>query len=226
MNQLLYTVDITSITIGSALIILGVGIALSFLVASTYWLTHRNVAIRPSVLLSILMLGPIASVVVLVVGNSLAKAVSVGGGIALIRYRNTLSDPKDLLYLFLSMALGMACGVGAIGLAVIAGVLFCMILILILLIRPERLCHKILRLKISVPEDINYVGLFDPVLSSYCRSYRLDRVRTTEYGTLVDLHYSIILNHTEDQKALLDDIRCRNGNLTVSLTEPAEEKMP
>ena len=175
-------------------------------------------------MMTILLMGPIAGIVVLVVGNSLARAVSIGGGIALIRYRYTMSDPRDLIYLFLSLAIGMACGVGAIGYAAVATVLICVVLMIANLTKFDNLRARTLKLKITVPEDINYVGMFDPILSNYCKSWTLHKVKTTDYGTLIDIHYHIRPKNLSEQKQMIDDIRCLNGNLTVVLTETADER--
>jgi hypothetical protein len=216
--------DLTTLTLGHALIALGTTIGLAFLLSMTYWFTHRNLALRSTIMMTILLMGPIAGIVVLVVGNSLARAVSIGGGIALIRYRYTMSDPRDLIYLFLSLAIGMACGVGAIGYAVVATVVICIVLIVANLTKFDNMRARTLKLKITVPEDINYVGMFEPVLNQYCKSWVLNKVKTTDYGTLIDLYYHIRPKDLSEQKQMIDAIRCMNGNLNVVLSETADER--
>ena len=203
---------------------LGVSVGLSLLVTLTYWFTHRRMALKSAIMMTIWLMGPIAGIVVLVVGNSLARAVSIGGGIALIRYRYTMSDPRDLVYLFLSLAIGMACGVGAIGYAVLATLVVCLVLIVANLLGFDRLRNRTLKLKVTVPEDINYVGMFDPVMTRFCKVWTLEKVKTTEYGTLIDLHYHIRLKDMKAQKEFIDSIRCLNGNLAVTLSETADER--
>ena len=224
MNIPLLALDPSSLTLGYALAVLGTTIGLALLLSLIYYFTHRRMAIKASILMTILLMGPIASIVVLVVGNSLARAVSIGGGIALIRYRYTMSDPRDLIYLFLSLAIGMACGVGAIGYAVVATVLICLVLIVANLVGFDTLRTRMLKLKITVPEDINYVGMFEPVLKKHCKGWKLEKVKTTEYGTLIDLHYHIRPKNLSEQKEMIDAIRCMNGNLNVVLSETADER--
>ena len=224
MDYLLPLLDLTSLTLGNALTALGTTIGLAFLLSLTYWFTHRNLALRSTIMMTILLMGPIAGIVVLVVGNSLARAVSIGGGIALIRYRYTMSDPRDLIYLFLSLAIGMACGVGAVGYAVVATLIICIVLIVANLTKFDNMRARTLKLKITVPEDINYVGMFEPVLNQYCKSWVLNKVKTTDYGTLIDLHYHIRPKDLSEQKQMIDAIRCMNGNLNVVLSETADER--
>ena len=72
-------------------------------------------------------------------------------------------------------------------------------------------------LKITIPENLNYNGLFDQVFAKYTTDTVLRRVKTTDFGTLFDLVYSIRLRTDADQKKFIDDIRALNGNLNVTL---------
>ena len=72
-------------------------------------------------------------------------------------------------------------------------------------------------LKISIPENLNYVGLFDKTLDKYTSAWRLKRVKTTEFGTLFELIYSIEINNSANQKDFIDELRTLNGNLNVTL---------
>ena len=224
MNSILTLLDLTTLTLGRALAVLGTTVGLALAITLTYWFTHRRMALKSSIMMTILRMGPIAGIVVLVVGNSLARAVSFGGGIAIIRYRYTMNDPRDLIYLFLSLAIGMACGVGAIGYAAVATLIVCLLLILANILGFDRLRNRMLKLKITVPEDINYVGMFESVLKEYCKTWTLEKVKLTEYGTLIDLHYHVRLKDMKQQKAFIDGIRCLNGNLAVVLSETADDR--
>lgn len=72
-------------------------------------------------------------------------------------------------------------------------------------------------LKISIPEDLNYLGLFDSVLDKYCTSWNLQRVKTTEFGSLFDLVFNVEVSNLADQKKFLDELRTLNGNLNITL---------
>jgi hypothetical protein len=73
-------------------------------------------------------------------------------------------------------------------------------------------------LKIIVPESLNFENLFDDLLKEHCLSYNTNRVRTTDFGTMFELTFFIVLKKSSQPKVLLDRIRERNGNLTVSMT--------
>ncbi len=75
-----------------------------------------------------------------------------------------------------------------------------------------------MQLKITVPENLNYQGLFDDILDKYTDSWDLRRVKTSDFGTLFEITYIINLKKAANQKAFIDELRCRNGNLNISLT--------
>ena len=224
MNQVLKYVDISSITMGVALKTLLVTLGLSLLIAAVYIFTHRRIGFPPAMIISILLMGPIASVIVVCIGSNLARAISIGGGLALIRYRNTVDDPRDLVYLFLSLATGMACGTGFVGYAVVAVVILLLVLIIANITRFDSCGGNVMKLTVVVPEDLDFYGVFEPVLKEYCKYFHLDKIKTTDYGTLAELQYRIRLKDFSKQKALMDAIRERNGNLNVTIVRKAVDK--
>ena len=78
--------------------------------------------------------------------------------------------------------------------------------------------NKNMELKITIPEDLNYEGVFEKVLDNYTNSYNIQRVRTRDFGSLFELTYTISLKPDINQKSFIDELRCRNGNLNISLT--------
>lgn len=222
-NQILHFVNISTITVGVALKTIGVTLGLSLLISLVFIFTHRKTGFSSSMIISILLMGPIASIIVVCIGSNLARAISIGGGLALIRYRNTIEDPRDLVYLFLSLATGMACGTGFIGYAIVAVVILLIVLVIANVTKFDSLGGSVMKLTILIPEDLDFYGAFDPVLKKYCRFYNLDKIKTTDYGTLAELHYRIKLKDKSKQKALIDEVRERNGNLNVTLVRKATD---
>ena len=100
MDYILKTVDISPITLGRALTIVGSSLGLAVALMLVYMFTHRRTGWRPSIAMTMLMLGPIVSIIVLCIGSNIARAISIGGGLALVRFRNTVEDPRDLIYFF------------------------------------------------------------------------------------------------------------------------------
>lgn len=223
MNRILKIIDITTITLSRALTIIGIALGMALAIVLVYLFSHRKTGWNPSVALTIFILCPVVSVIVVCIGSNIARAISIGGGLALIRFRNTVEDPQDLIYIFLSLAAGMACGVGFVGFSAIAIGLILLVLFLLSLCGLDRFGGRGRRLRILVPESLDYVGVFDPVLKKFCRSFHLNRVRTQDYGTLLELDYRIVLRNAKNEKEMLDEIRTRNGNLNISLVDTATE---
>lgn len=224
MNHILQTIDITTITLGRALTILGSCLGLVLCVVLVYMFTHRRTGWRPSVATTILILGPVVSIIVVCIGSNIARAISIGGGLALIRFRNTVEDPRDLIYLFLSLATGMACGVGFIGFGAIAVGMILLLLVILSIFGLDRLGGRGKRLRILIPESLDYTDVFDPILKKYCRGFHLNRVKTQDYGTLLELDYNIVMKNNKQEKLMLDELRTRNGNLNISLVQTAVEE--
>lgn len=217
LNRTLYFINISAITLETAFTVIGTALILAFATALVYIFTHRKTGHISSLIVAILLLGPIGSMIVVCIGSNLARAISIGGGLALIRFRNTIEDPKALIYLFLSLAIGMACGTGFIGLAIVGVTLILLVLVIINLVKLDSFGGRMMKLTIIIPESLDFYGVFDPILKKYCSFSNLDKVRTTDYGTLFELVYRIRLKDMKKQKELLDEIRTRNGNLNVTI---------
>ncbi len=225
LNRILESIDISVITLGRALTLMGCAIGLTLAIMLVYMFTHRRSGFRPAVLFTILLLGPIVSVIVICIGSNIARAISIGGGLALIRFRNTVEDPRDIIYFYLSIAAGMACGVGFIGFAAVAVIMILLLVMILSLVGMDRLGGKGKRLRILIPESLDYSGVFEPVMKQYCRYSHLNRIKTQDYGTLLELDYRIVLKDQSTEKAFIDELRMRNGNLNISLVQTGMEEL-
>ena len=214
---------ISLLTLGKTLTLIGASLGLCLLVTLVYLFVNRKKGFSSKSLLTILLMGPIVSVIVIAVGSNLARAISIGGGLALIRFRHSVESPQDLIFIYLSAAVGMACGTGGIGFAAIAILIILAVIIIASLTGFDKIYGGSMRLTIMVPESLDFAGVFDPVLKQHCKSYTLERVKSVEYGTLNELRYRIRLKNADAQKALIDDIRVRNSNLNISITQKASD---
>ncbi len=225
LNRILESVDISIITLKRAFILMGCAVALTLCVMLVYMFTHRRSGYRASMLFTVLFLGPIVSIIVICIGSNIARAISIGGGLALIRFRNTVEDPRDIIYFYLSIAAGMACGVGFIGFAAIAVGIILVLIMIFSLVGMDRMGGKGKRLRILIPESLDYSGVFEPVMKQYCRYSHLNRIKTQDYGTLLELDYRIVLKDQKAEKAFIDELRTRNGNLNISLVDTGMEQL-
>lgn len=148
----------------------------------------------------------------------MARAFSLAGAFSIIRFRSAPGNPKDITYIFFAMAAGLACGVGLIGYAMLFTVLLCAFMVVLYLVKFGASRTVVKHLKITIPEDLNYEGVFEDILKEYTESHRLLRVRTTDLGSLYELQFEILPKAGINEKEFLDLVRCRNGNLNITLS--------
>ncbi len=122
-------------------------------------------------------------------GNNVARAFSLAGAFSIIRFRSAPGDPKDIAYVFFTLAVGLTCGMGYIGYAVIFTVILSALMFILDIINFGTPKGKSMQLKITVPEDLNYEGVFEEVLNEFATSYAIERVRTRDFGALFELYY-------------------------------------
>lgn len=189
------------------------GLAISF----TYIITHRD-RHNQSLAVTLTMLPVILTVIILFVGSNVARAFSLAGTLSIIRFRSTSGEPEDIGYIFFDIAAGLACGVGLFGYGAIFVALLCLFMIVISKLGFAHPKSTAKQLKITIPENLDYEGVFDEILKKYTNSYLLRRVRTTDLGSLYELSYALKMKKGIDEKIFIDELRSRNGNLNIVLS--------
>lgn len=210
----------TPMSLGSSILyillalVLGIGtaVAFSFKVKHTASMS-LTLAIMPA---------SIALVIMLVNGN-IGAGVAVAGAFALVRFRSMPGTAREIAAIFADMAIGLACGMGQWLLALIFFGIMAVVVVGLTLLGFGEKASKMRLLRITIPEDLDYYDLFDDLLSRYTVHNELVRVKSTNMGTLFDLSYEVILKDERKTKEFLDAIRCRNGNLSVSLGRVVEK---
>ncbi len=209
-------------TFTSALVMLGTALVLGFISALIYIYTQRKKGEDTGLSISLVLVPATVTLIVMLTGNSIARAFTLAGAFSLVRYRSNPATPTDIAYIFLSLGIGLACGMGYIAYAALFAVIMLAVILLIFATGFGMPKTRDLKLKILVPENLNFEGAFDDILDSYASSYRLTRVKTSDFGTLFELQFLLKLKKGTDKKEFLDKLRTRNGNLNISLTLAAE----
>ena len=168
-----------------------------------------------SLTISLALLPPVVTVVIMLVNGNVGAGLAVAGTFALVRFRSVPGTAREITGLFLSVSLGLACGMGYVGLAALFFVIMGATVLILGRLRFGESSPACRQLKITIPENLDYEGLFDDLFRQYTLSHELVRVKTTNMGTLYELCYEVRLKDAGISKAFLDEIRCRNGNLTV-----------
>ena len=154
-------------------------------------------------------------VVIMLVNGNIGAGVAVAGAFGLVRFRSAPGTAREIGVLLLAMAIGLATGMGYIGLALLAFVLIGGALFALTALRFGQRGADERVLKITIPENLDYDGLFDDLFARYTRSHELVRIKTSNMGTLYELEYRIALPGGVVPKEFLDALRCRNGNLNI-----------
>lgn len=199
--------------IQDVLIAMSAALALGVIIALLYgYLRPEDGAFR--VILAALPM--LVSAVILIVNGNIGTSVAVLGAFGLIRFRSAPGTAWEIGFLFYAMAAGLACGMGFISLALL---IVTVTGAAILLLEKSGFGRRRIRqrqLRITIPEDLEYEGLFDDLFEQYTISHELERVKTVNMGTMFELSYLVSMRKDGAEKALIDDIRCRNGNLGIT----------
>ncbi|MDD3957439.1 MAG: DUF4956 domain-containing protein [Candidatus Izemoplasmatales bacterium] len=216
LNIFLLSTD--ELSLGTVLIVMLFAVLLGGILTMTYAFTHRLEGFDRSFCVTLLMLPIVVSVIIMLVSNNIARAFSLAGVFTLIRFRSTLSDTKDITFIFASVAIGLICGMGYTGYGIVVALFIALLMGLLHIIHFDAETESRARLKIVIPESLNYPHAFDSVFMKYLKSYKLNRVKTTDFGTTFELTYDIQFKPDINQKGFLDDLRVKNSNLNIALT--------
>ncbi len=178
--------------------------------------TNKNTT--KSMLTTLILIPVIVQLVIMMVNGNLGVGVSVMGAFSLVRFRSVPGSGKEIVSIFSAMAVGLATGTGYVGIAIAAAVVISAVLLILNFISFGEDDGNSRQLKIIIPEDLDFNGVFDDVFEKYTRRAELEKVKTTNMGSLFELSYHIVLKSVGEEKKLIDDIRCRNGNLTVTVS--------
>lgn len=176
-----------------------------------------------SFLLAVLLIPVIVQLVIMLVNDNVGAGVAVMGAFSLVRFRSAPGSAKEIVSIFLAMATGLATAKGYLTLAAVFVIIIALIIVLSNFIRLKDSDDLQRELKITIPEDLNYAHAFDDLFETYTSQTKLLNVKTTNMGSLYKLSYRIELKTEDDVQAFIDALRCRNGNLEISIMLPPVE---
>ena len=172
-----------------------------------------------SFIATLAILPAVVCVVIMAVNGNIGAGVAVAGTFSLVRFRSAPGTAKEITALFIAMASGLLCGMGFLIYAGIFVLIMSFVLVLYSMIgfgEEDNSLRKSLR--IAVPENVDYGKEFDEVFSEYTTSHRLVSAKTAGMGSVFKLSYDITLKEASMEKALIDALRCRNGNLEIQMS--------
>ena len=190
---------------------------LTVIITQIYKLTYRGARYSQSFVQTVIIMGVVVSLIMIVIGNNIAVAFGLVGAFSIIRFRSAMSDPKDIAFIFFGMAAGIACGLGFYLLATIFTLSLSVLIYILFLYDYGKREGEPRTLKITVPENLQYDGMFDDIFENYFVNQSLSRVQTTNLGTMISLEYEVVVKDGAKDKEIMDSIRERNANLNVSI---------
>ena len=202
-----------------------VALALGFVVSFVYMKTEKRYT--KSMAVTVALIPAIVCVIMAIVNGNLGVGIAVMGAFSLIRFRSQPGNAKDIVIVFLAMALGLASSSGYIAFTVIAAVILCAVLFLLSKTSFGSKNEQERMLKITISEDLSYENIFDDILKKYADEVSLETVKTTNLGSMYELRYRIVLRKDAGVKNMIDEIRVRNGNLPITLFKktPGEDEL-
>ena len=213
------TSAVSTISLDKFLLCVGIALVCGIVLALCY--AHRTRYTR-SFLATLAMLPAVVCVVIMMVNGNVGAGVAVAGAFSLVRFRSVPGTAKEITMLFLAMGAGLLVGMGYLG----YGMLFTIIMAVVSLIwahldlgtKKNAALYK--TMNITIPEDLDYSQVFDGILGQYTTNFELSRVKTTNMGSLFRLTYDLTMKKGADEKKMIDELRCLNGNLKISLGNP------
>ena len=171
------------------------------------------------------LLPSVVCVVIMMVNGNVGTGVAVAGAFSLVRFRSAPGSAKEIGAIFLAMGTGLIIGMGYLGYAFLCAIIlgFASALYSHFDFGAKKKSALYKTLHITIPEDLNYTDVFEPIFKKYTSSCELTLVKTTNMGSLFRLTYNLTLNSVDKEKELIDKLCCRNGNLEISIS--AQESM-
>ena len=184
--------------------------------AGAFLYMFKNNKYTKNFVVTLALMPAIVQLVIMLVNGNVGAGVAVMGAFSLVRFRSIPGTAKDIGSIFYAMAVGLATGMGYIGIAAIFLLLLGIMNVILNVTKFGETAENEKELRITIPENLDYSGIFDDLFGKYTTDYQLINVKTTNMGTMFDLTYTIKLKEENSEKQFIDEIRCRNGNLRIA----------
>lgn len=210
-----------TISVGNFFICFAVAFVLGVILAVGYTIKNRY---TKSFAITLAILPAVVCVVIMLVNGNIGAGVAVAGAFSLVRFRSAPGSAKEIVAIFIAMCSGLLVGMGYIAFAVIFTVVMAVVLLVlnILKIWNRKQTSKEKTLRITIPEDLNYTEVFNDLFEEFTQSYEVISVKTANMGSMFKLKYKIVLKDLSREKEFIDELRCRNGNLEIMISNVEE----
>lgn len=215
----LFDSDVTVvISVADFLLCMGASLVLGLVMALTYMYRTRY---TKSFVVTLALLPAVVCIVIMMVNGNVGAGVAVAGAFSLVRFRSVPGTAKEICTLFLAMGAGLIVGMGYLGFAALFTIVMCVMFVVYnhLDLGSNKNAATYKNLRVTIPEDLDYTGVFDDIFKTYATSFELVSVKSTNMGSMFKLTYNIALRDVAKEKEMIDQIRCRNGNLEITVSK-------
>ncbi len=219
-NGIFDNTTVTAIGIGGFLSCVLVSLIIGLLLSLAYSYRSR---FSKSFLLTLAILPMLVAVVIMMVNGNIGAGVAVAGAFSLVRFRSNPGTAREIASLFGAMAAGLIAGMGYLAIAVLFTLIVCLVMVVYerFDFGSRKTDNRFKVLTVTIPESLNYSEVFDDVFVRYVNHHDLVHVKTTNMGSLYKLTYEIEEKDPSSEKEMIDELRCRNGNLEISVSRQA-----
>jgi hypothetical protein len=199
-------VSTPGITLTDFLQSVGVAVLMGIIISFIHHKTdNKNGKVSPT----LLILPAVCTIIIMLIGGSVARAFSLAGAFTLVRFRSIPTTPKELIYVLISIAIGLGCGMGLLIYAILTGIILCLMMILFECLKSTKYIAKIL--EITIAEDFDYSIGFTDIFDTYLKSYELTEIKTEKLGTGYRLTYKVLLKIGANEQKLVSEIQEKQG---------------
>ena len=213
-----YAATAGEITMSQLILCTLASLALGLVCAGLYM--YKNQYNR-SFVVTLALMPAIVQMVIMLVNGNLGTGIAVMGAFSLVRFRSLPGTAREIGSIFLAMAIGLATGTGYLGIAAIFTLILGAAQFALSYLHFGETQTGDKTLKVTIPEGLDYEGAFDDLFQKYTRSVSLEKVKTSNMGSLFELEYRLTPAAEQSEKEFLDALRTRNGNLPISISRTA-----
>jgi uncharacterized membrane protein YhiD involved in acid resistance len=207
-----------------AMLALGLSFFLCLIIAYIYRVTHQGLSYSVAFVHTIIIMGVTVSIIMLIIGSNIARAFALVGALSIIRFRNAVKDSRDVAFIFVTMAVGMATGTGFYSAAVVFTLFISAMIYSLFRFNVGAIRTREVLLKVHLSEGADYHEVFKDVFFSYLREHSLLSVETIREGQELELVYSVEFKRGADERLFLDELRSVTGAGKVALL-PGQENV-
>ncbi|MDE7325310.1 MAG: DUF4956 domain-containing protein [Lachnospiraceae bacterium] len=208
-------------TIQNVVVLTLCSVVFGLLLAVTYMSKGKY---TKSFAITLVILPAVVQIVIMMVNGSIGTGVAIAGAFSLVRFRSQPANAKEISTIFLAMAIGLTNAMGYLTFALFVTIVFCLLLFILDHSKFGEGRQDAREIRITIPESLDYTDVFDDLFAEYLKNVSLERVKTTNMGSMFELTYLAEFIKGVNQKEFIDAVRCRNGNLTVYVSRPMENR--